>query len=241
MCGRFTWFNKSIEIKDSFKTINLNINNDPLVDIPSYNIAPSQQICVIKSASKNLATFQKMTWGLKPPKSTSDSSERFAYKSNLFNARADKISNSWPWQSLYKTNRCLIPCSGYYEWNKSSMFSKTTTPFMIHMIDKTPFYLAGLFSTLSGKLEGDSTESCSIITTEANSLQSTIHTRMPVIIPVESAPIWLDNEIKNYSEIEQLLKPYPSRFMELWPVSPRVGNVRNNDIDLVKPISKLLL
>ena len=60
MCGRFAWFNKSTEIEDSFKTIDLNIEKNPIADIPSYNIAPSQRIIVIKSETKTVAKFQQM-------------------------------------------------------------------------------------------------------------------------------------------------------------------------------------
>ena len=81
MCGRFAWFNKSIEIKDSLKTVNININSDQIVDIPSYNVAPSQRIIVIKSESKTLAKFQQMKWGLDPPRVKGDSNENFTDKS----------------------------------------------------------------------------------------------------------------------------------------------------------------
>jgi putative SOS response-associated peptidase YedK len=32
-------------------------------------------------------------------------------------------------------------------------------------------------------------------------------------------------------------KPYPSEGMICWPVSPRVGNVRNNDSSLIEPVA----
>jgi hypothetical protein len=34
-----------------------------------------------------------------------------------------------------------------------------------------------------------------------------------------------------------VLAPYPSEEMICWPVSPRVGNVRNNDADLIEPLA----
>ena len=240
MCGRFAWFNKSTEIIDSFKTVDLNIEKNPIADIPSYNIAPSQRIIVIKSESKTSLKFQQMKWGLEPPKIKYGSNERFTDKLTMFNARADKISNSWPWQTLYENNRCLIPCSGYYEWTKSSMFSKSSTPFITQMKDKKPFYLAALFSKTTEAFNEKDKGSCTIITTEANSLQGKIHKRMPVIIPVENASLWLSREIHNYCDIQELLKPHPSSSMEMWPVSNKIGDVRNNDIELIKPISRLL-
>ena len=68
MCGRFAWFNKSIEIQDSLKAVNINIETDSIVDMPNYNIAPSQRIIAIKFEANTLARFQQMKWGLDPPK-----------------------------------------------------------------------------------------------------------------------------------------------------------------------------
>ena len=34
-----------------------------------------------------------------------------------------------------------------------------------------------------------------------------------------------------------MLAPYPSEDMISWPVSPRVGNVKNNDPSLIEPIT----
>ena len=64
---------------------------------------------------------------------------------------------------------------------------------------------------------------------------------MPVIIPIQNVSTWLNKDIKRYSHIEELLKPYPSNFMEMWPVSNKLGDVKNNYSELTKPISKLLL
>jgi putative SOS response-associated peptidase YedK len=36
---------------------------------------------------------------------------------------------------------------------------------------------------------------------------------------------------------ESLLAPYPFDAMICWPVSARVGNVRNNDSSLIKPVA----
>jgi len=33
-----------------------------------------------------------------------------------------------------------------------------------------------------------------------------------------------------------MLAPYPSKEMTCWPVSTRVGNVKNNDPSLIQPV-----
>ena len=37
--------------------------------------------------------------------------------------------------------------------------------------------------------------------------------------------------------LRSLLAPYPAEGMIAWPVSARVGNVRNNDASLIEPIA----
>jgi hypothetical protein len=49
-------------------------------------------------------------------------------------------------------------------------------------------------------------------------------------------PQWLGEEPANEVHLKALLAPYPSEERVCWPVSPRVGNVKNNDPDLVEPI-----
>jgi putative SOS response-associated peptidase YedK len=39
------------------------------------------------------------------------------------------------------------------------------------------------------------------------------------------------------TQLKALLAPYPSDIMVAWPVSPRVGNVKNNDPSLIVPLA----
>jgi putative SOS response-associated peptidase YedK len=59
---------------------------------------------------------------------------------------------------------------------------------------------------------------------------------MPVVLAPEIWPAWLGEEPADTSQLKSLLVPYPSDGMIAWPVSPRVGNVKNNDPGLVEPV-----
>jgi putative SOS response-associated peptidase YedK len=63
------------------------------------------------------------------------------------------------------------------------------------------------------------------------------HNRMPVVLKPQAWPIWLGEEPANASELKALLAPFPSEEMACWAVSPRVGNVKNNDASLIEPIA----
>jgi putative SOS response-associated peptidase YedK len=76
-----------------------------------------------------------------------------------------------------------------------------------------------------------------IVTTTPNELCAEIHDRMPVVLNPAAWPVWLGEASADPPQIKTLLAPYPSEEMTCWPVSARVGNVRNNDPSLIEPIA----
>jgi len=60
---------------------------------------------------------------------------------------------------------------------------------------------------------------------------------MPAVLKPEAWPFWLGEKPVDVTLLKALLAPYPSDEMICWPVSPRVGNVKNNDPSLVEPIA----
>ena len=60
---------------------------------------------------------------------------------------------------------------------------------------------------------------------------------MPVVLKRDWWPAWIGEELAEAPQLKALLAPYPSEEMVAWPVSPRVGNVKNNDPSLIEPIA----
>jgi len=79
--------------------------------------------------------------------------------------------------------------------------------------------------------------SFAIITTTPNELCAKLHHRMPVVLKPDTWSAWLGEQAPTVPELKALLAPYPSDDMICWPVSPRVGNVRNNDSSLIEPVA----
>jgi putative SOS response-associated peptidase YedK len=96
--------------------------------------------------------------------------------------------------------------------------------------------LAGLWENWRSPA-GERIRSFAIITTEPNELCAELHNRMPVVLRPESWPVWLGEKPVDPSVLKALLTPFPSEEMTRWPVSPRVGSVKNNDPSLVEPIA----
>lgn len=83
---------------------------------------------------------------------------------------------------------------------------------------------------------GRALRSFAIVTTAPNELCGQLHNRMPVVLAPEAWSAWLGEEPAGEVLLKALLAPYPSDGMVCWLVSPRVGNVKNNDPGLVEPI-----
>jgi putative SOS response-associated peptidase YedK len=56
------------------------------------------------------------------------------------------------------------------------------------------------------------------------------------VLKPEMWPAWLGEEPATVPDLKAMLAPYPSDGMICWPVSPRVGNVKNNDPTLIEPV-----
>jgi putative SOS response-associated peptidase YedK len=97
--------------------------------------------------------------------------------------------------------------------------------------------LAGLWETWRAPSSGERVRSFAIVTTEPNELCAALHNRRPVVLAPEVWPVWLGEEPADVPQLKSLLVPYPSDGMVCWPVSPRVGSVKNNDPSLVEPIN----
>jgi putative SOS response-associated peptidase YedK len=96
--------------------------------------------------------------------------------------------------------------------------------------------LVGLWETWRSPA-GERVRSFAIITTTPNKLCAELHNRMPVVVKPESWPAWLGEEPADARHLKALLGPYTADEMTCWPVSPRVGNVKNNDASLIEPIA----
>jgi putative SOS response-associated peptidase YedK len=96
--------------------------------------------------------------------------------------------------------------------------------------------LAGLWENRRSPA-GEWIRSFAIITTTPNELFAELHNRMPVMLKPEGWPAWLGEQPVTVRDLKSLLAPYPSDDMICWPVSARVGNVRDNDSSLIEPVA----
>lgn len=150
-----------------------------------------------------------------------------------FNARSEEAAKKPACRDAFTKRRCVIPASGFYEWQKHEDGSKT--PHYITRVDDDPLYFAGLWEHWT---DGDAVlESCTILTTAANEQMKAVHHRMPCILEPEQCPAWMDPEQRDRDAALSFLMPAADGLLTMHAVDPRVGNVRNNDGSLIDPVS----
>jgi putative SOS response-associated peptidase YedK len=150
------------------------------------------------------------------------------------NAKAEGIESKPAFRETFQRRRCLVPVDNYYEWAKTAIGVKQ--PYAVALANRGLMALAGLWENWRSP-EGEWVRSFAIVTTTPNDLCAELHNRMPVVLGPETWPAWLGEEPVEPRELKALLAPYPSELMTCWPVSPRVGNVKNNDPSLIEPIA----
>jgi putative SOS response-associated peptidase YedK len=214
MCGRFTRMYTWQELVALYR---LTLGTSNLQ--PRYNICPTTKIDAIVSIAGKRELIG-MRWGLIPSWWNKSLKEmRLA----TFNARADTVATKPMFRSAFKRHRCIIPASGYYEWQ--------TTP-----SGKQPYYftpkgspilsIAGIWDEWKDPDTGKPLKSCTMMITEPNKTAVKIHDRMPVLLSPKQFEPWLSGKVGT-----EILKPAANGAIVAKPVSKRVNSSRADDTD----------
>jgi len=196
---------------------------------PSWNAAPTDQLPVVRfDARAGERSLDLARWGLVPYWSK-DIRVGFA---NI-NAKAEGIENRPAFKEAFQRRRCLVPVNNFYEWKKTPTGKQ---PYAVALADRGLMALAGLWENWRSSA-GEWVRSFAIITTTPNELCAELHNRMPVVLGPQIWPAWLGEEPADARQLTAMLAPYPWEEMICWPVSIRMGSVKNNDPSLIDPIS----
>jgi putative SOS response-associated peptidase YedK len=221
MCGRFARKSTQEVLADWF---GLELEEMPWF-APSYNAAPqSIQPAVRLNRDSGRREVVLLRWGLVPCWAKD---AKIAY--NTINARAEDVALKPTFREALKKRRCLVPADAFYEWQRLDL--KTRRPFAFALASGEPYAFAGLWESWRPK-DGAPLETFTILTTDPNQLMEPIHNRMPVILEPKGYDRWLDPGDPARPSVD-LLCSYAAERMKAWPVSDRVGNVRNNGPELL--------
>lgn len=203
----------------------LNLSNQ----FPKLNGAPSLDYPIIVKeedrAGKVGPVFVSAKWGLvpswmKPPLAPQ------------INARSDTIKAKPMFRTAYRSRRCLVPVDGFFEWHDIYGNKKNKRPYAIALRSGKPFAMAGIFEFWRDSRTLDQTRSFAIVTCEANSMMASIHDRMPVILDAGDYDRWLSDD----PDPNDLMKPYPSELMTMWPIGRKMSNARYEAGDILEEV-----
>jgi len=179
MCGRFE--SKDIEkiIEDLFSSMNLKLFIDEDISHRSKeDIKPTEKILSVILKS-DIYHLKKVNWGIK-----------FKEDSPLiFNSRIETIKEKVYWNKLLANNKCIIPMTAFYEWKKEG---KKKTKYRVYLPDENLFFVPAVFVK-----DKEENISASLITTVPNNFIKQIHHRMPVILDLNSAIKFLNDDVEN--------------------------------------------
>jgi len=225
MCGRYTII---VSIDELMMRYFIEEGMSVPFHRPRYNVAPGQMVmAVINDGSRN--RIGELKWGLVPSWAKD---EKIGYM--MINARAETLTEKPAFRKLIARKRAIIPADSFYEWKRAADGSKQ--PMRIMLKNETTFSMAALYDTWQSP-DGRKISTCTIITTSPNELMQNIHDRMPVILKPEDEAAWLNRNEPEIGDLLEMLKAYPAEEMKAYPVSPLVGNVKNDNEACIADIS----
>ena len=127
----------------------------------------------------------------------------------IINARAETASEKKMFSKPLRERRCVVPSSGFYEWDHGD--NKQKDKYFFRRPDENTLYMAGIVGTFRDTA-GTQYSAFAILTTVANGSVSQIHDRMPVILAPDELQHWIDDD--DFSEYA-LHRPGPGLVSKL--------------------------
>jgi putative SOS response-associated peptidase YedK len=201
MCNRFTQKADPREYTERLRLDSILADlSDTRDRYPLYDVA------VVRLDAQGQREMVDHQWGLLPSwwKPSERSKTRKAFQRQTFNARGETVDTKPSFRAAFRRGRVLIPAAQFYEHG-----------YYFRLAHSPVFALAGLAEHWEG--EGESIDSCTIVTTEANDLVAEVHPRkrMPVILDNEAAfALWLNPDVTDRKSLDHLIAPYDADLMD---------------------------
>jgi putative SOS response-associated peptidase YedK len=226
MCGRYALSAEISDIAQEFST-----NSAPELSLPAdWNIKPTNDVYIIKNQAIEIAS-----WGIIAHWSKSDD-EAAKSQSSAINARSESVHEKPTFKSAFRSNRCLLPATGYYEWASELGKYKTKQPIYISRDDNKLLAFTGIFQSWTSP-SGRVIQSVSIITRQAVGQLALVHSRMPVFLPRDRWADWMNPKINDVAKIRSLMDiPRPDANLGFHPVSSAVNSIAGSGPGLIEPI-----
>lgn len=219
VCGRYATTRSPVDLSGLFDA--LDDVDDAGGLVPDHNVAPTDPVPIVR-ISRRLGgrVLSAARWGLVPSWAPDT-----AGAARMINARAETVARARAYAPSFARRRCLVPADGWYEWVPGRGGRKQ--PYFMTPRDGGVLAFAGLWSPWGAKSLVTPLFTCTIVTMPALGDLAMVHHRMPLVLPPDRWAAWLTAP----AEDTALLAPPPEEFLaglELRPVGPAVGDVRND-------------
>ena len=238
MCGRYAATRDPADLAAAFQVDEV-VAERALP--PRYNIAPTNPVYAVLERRENGEQLRRelrvLRWGLVPSWARDP-----RIGSRLINARAETIAEKPAFRRAFAVRRCLLPADGYYEWFPLAGDGgrrPRKQPFFIRPRDGGILPMAGLYELWRDPADpdGEWLWTCVVITTRATDELGRLHDRMPTFVAPDDWDRWLDPRLDTLQDIAALLRPAAPGWLEAYPVSTLVNDVRNDGPALVEPVA----
>lgn len=203
----------------------------PEQELPiSWNVKPTQDLYVIKNDNIEIAS-----WGLIAPWSKTNA-EALKSQSSAINARSETVHEKPTFKKAFRTSRCLVPATGYYEWASQLGVYKPRQPIYVSRDDGKLLAFAAIRDRWISP-EGEIKDSVAILTREAGGELAKAHSRMPMFLPEDRFEAWMDPALQDTDKVRELFEGFqPDANLRFWPVSDLVNSIRSDGPELTLPI-----
>src|SRR4051812_18006111 len=172
-----------------------------------FNIAPTHVAPVIRAGADGAREVALLRWGLVP-----SWAKELSIGSKLINARSETLTEKPAFRSAFRSRRCIVPASGFFEWTGEPRYR---VPHAITVEGRPLVPFAGLWESWKTP-EGVMLETYTIVTTAANGFVSGMHDRMPAILEERDIDAWL---MGTAEDAQAVLRPYADGAMREHAVS----------------------
>jgi len=204
-----------------------------------WNVAPQSQVPVVFETKDGERVGELMRWGLVPHWAKDET-----IGAKLNNARVEGMAEKPSFRHAVRRRRCLLPASGYYEWQPIAQPSgkPVKQPWYITPRNDAFFAMAGLFEAWRAPGADETSPwllTCCVVTTDASPKVASIHDRMPVMIARTHWAAWLARANQDPSSLAPLMSGLPDDAIQAWPVSRAVSRSSSEGEELIAPLPQL--
>ncbi|MFV8958341.1 SOS response-associated peptidase family protein [Serratia fonticola] len=235
MCGRFAQVQTRADYLDVLASELEVASGQDSVPIGRYNVAPGTRVILLNQRDGKIY-MDPVNWGYGPEWWLE------MKRQPVINARVETAATSRMFKPLWNYGRALVMADGWYEWKKDKQDTKVKQPYFIYHKSKQPIFFAAIGRYHPDVAVPSDDDGFVILTAASDSGLLDIHDRRPVVLSPPAAREWIDPETTS-SRAEELSTgaATPPDDFTWYPVGKSVGNIHNDNADLIKPIKHPLV